>query len=56
MDDMHALGLARRIVGNLGVRRGARIDLADPELPLHDPAELHGSFRATCASPTTCAR
>jgi 3-methylcrotonyl-CoA carboxylase beta subunit len=42
MDDMHALGLARRIVGNLGVRRGARIDLADPELPLHDPAELHG--------------
>src|SRR5215211_5229963 len=45
-DDVHALGLARRIVGNLGVRRGARVDLAEPEPPLHDPVELHGLIPA----------
>ena len=51
MDDMHALGLARRIVGNLGVRRGARIDLAEPEPPLHDPAEMHGLIPADVRQP-----
>ena len=40
-DDMHALGLARRIVGNLG----AVADTAPPHVPApprYDPAELHG--------------
>jgi 3-methylcrotonyl-CoA carboxylase beta subunit len=40
--DMHALGLVRRIVGNLN--RVKRFDLAlrQPEPPKHDPAELGG--------------
>ncbi len=42
MDDMHALGLARRIVGNLGARHAATLDIADPLPPRYDPAELHG--------------
>ena len=42
LDDMHALGIARRIVGRLnGVKRPA-LDLRDPAPPRYDPAELHG--------------
>ncbi|SDC36902.1 carboxyl transferase domain-containing protein [Belnapia rosea] len=42
LDDMHALGLARRILGRLNRRREARLDLAAPVAPRYDPAELHG--------------
>jgi 3-methylcrotonyl-CoA carboxylase beta subunit len=39
-DDMHALGIARRIVGRLGKGRGAAPHAPVP--PRYDPAELHG--------------
>ena len=44
LDDRHALGIVRGIVGNLN-RAGAApppLALAPPEPPLHDPAELDG--------------
>jgi 3-methylcrotonyl-CoA carboxylase beta subunit len=41
-DDMHALGLVRRIVGNLGSAARASLDVRVPVPPRHDPAELHG--------------
>ncbi|MBK1658626.1 carboxyl transferase domain-containing protein [Paracraurococcus ruber] len=41
-DDMHALGLARRIVGHLASTRPMVGDLAAPAPPRYDPAELHG--------------
>ena len=41
-DDMHALGLARRIVAHLAPTRPGGADLAAPVPPRHDPAELHG--------------
>ena len=42
LDDMHALGIARRIVGRLnGVKRPG-LDIRDPVPPRYDPAELHG--------------
>ena len=39
-DDMHALGLVRRIVGTLGPPPPGAADAAAP--PRYDPAELHG--------------
>ena len=42
LDDMHALGLARRIVGRLNRTKSAGLDLAVPVPPRYDPAELHG--------------
>jgi 3-methylcrotonyl-CoA carboxylase beta subunit len=42
LDDMHALGLARRIVGRLNRRKPVGLDLAAPVPPRYDPAELHG--------------
>jgi 3-methylcrotonyl-CoA carboxylase beta subunit len=41
-DDGHALALARRAVANLGLARGADLDLVAPEEPAYDPAELYG--------------
>jgi len=41
-DDGHALALARRAVANLGRARGADLDVAAPEEPTYDPAELYG--------------
>jgi len=41
-DDMHALGMVRRIVGNLGRAAGATLDVRRPVPPRYDPAELHG--------------
>ncbi|CAH0229259.1 carboxyl transferase domain-containing protein [Roseomonas sp. CECT 9278] len=41
-DDMHALGMVRRIVGNLGCGRRAAMDLRDARPPRYDPSELHG--------------
>jgi len=41
-DDMHALGMVRRIVGNLGASGRASPDVRGVVPPRHDPAELHG--------------
>ncbi|BDG71209.1 methylcrotonoyl-CoA carboxylase [Roseomonas fluvialis] len=41
-DDMHALGMIRRIIGNLGRGPRAMLDLRAPTPPRYDPAELHG--------------
>ena len=41
-NDEHALALARQIVRNLQARKELPWDLADPEPPAADPAELYG--------------
>jgi len=41
-NDQHALSIARRIVGNLNWKKTAGLELATPEEPLYDPAELYG--------------
>ena len=41
-NDAHALGIARRIVGNLNASKPARPDLHTPVDPAYDPAELYG--------------
>ena len=41
-DDAHALGIARGIVGNLNRTKSNPLDIAKPEDPLYDPAELYG--------------
>jgi 3-methylcrotonyl-CoA carboxylase beta subunit len=41
-DDAHALGLARRIVGNLNLVKPNPLDVIAPEEPRYDPAELYG--------------
>ena len=41
-DDMHALGLVRRIVANLGPSRRADAQGSVPVPPRYDPAELYG--------------
>lgn len=41
-DDMHALGIVRRIVANLGAGPRATLATRDPAPPRYDPTELHG--------------
>ena len=41
-NDLHALALARSVVGNLNWRKPSRCRLQPPRPPLFDPAELHG--------------
>ncbi|WP_425041006.1 carboxyl transferase domain-containing protein [Primorskyibacter sp. S187A] len=45
-DDAHALAITRDIVRHLGPRKGAHIDLAPPEDPAFDPAEIMGIIPA----------
>ena len=40
--DSHALGIARRIVGNLNTVKSVPLDTRPPVPPLHDPRELYG--------------
>ncbi len=40
--EMHAIAIAREIVGRLDRPEKARVDRADPEAPAYDPAELYG--------------
>jgi acetyl-CoA carboxylase carboxyltransferase component len=47
-DDSHALEIARDIVAHLGTAPRATTELAEPEPPRYDPAEIYGS-------PTRCA-
>jgi len=42
-DDAHALGIARRIVGNLNRTKPISLDLARPAEPLYDPQEIYGA-------------
>jgi 3-methylcrotonyl-CoA carboxylase beta subunit len=41
-DDMHALALARRIVGNLNTKKPDQVAISPSREPLHDAAELEG--------------
>ncbi len=41
-NDAHALGIARRIVGNLNARKPSWPDLQAPVEPAYDPAEIYG--------------
>jgi 3-methylcrotonyl-CoA carboxylase beta subunit/propionyl-CoA carboxylase len=51
LDDSHAIDLARAIVAGLNSRKRISLDVAPPEEPRYDPAELYGivprSFRET---------
>ena len=42
LDDAHALGIARRIVGNLNRVKRVTLDIAPPVEPLYDPREIYG--------------
>jgi 3-methylcrotonyl-CoA carboxylase beta subunit/propionyl-CoA carboxylase len=41
-DDDHAIGLLRTIVSTFNTRKPMPADLATPEMPAYDPAELYG--------------
>jgi acetyl-CoA carboxylase carboxyltransferase component len=47
VDDAHALELCRGIVESLNTRKALRLDVAAPEEPLYDPAELYGIIPPT---------
>ncbi|MCS6844112.1 MAG: methylcrotonoyl-CoA carboxylase [Caldilineales bacterium] len=51
LDDEHALEIVRGIVATLNTRKQVDLDIAAPEDPLYDPAELYGiiprTFRET---------
>jgi 3-methylcrotonyl-CoA carboxylase beta subunit len=47
LDDEHALELVRGIVGSLNTRKQIAQDLAPPEEPRYDPAELYGVIPRT---------
>jgi 3-methylcrotonyl-CoA carboxylase beta subunit len=42
LDDAHALGIARRIVGHLNCVKRTALDIAEPVDPLYDPQEIYG--------------
>ncbi|HEX9490368.1 MAG TPA: carboxyl transferase domain-containing protein, partial [Stellaceae bacterium] len=42
LDDAHALGIARRIVGHLNRVKRPMLDIAAPVEPLYDPQEIYG--------------
>ncbi len=46
-DDAHALEIARNIVATLNRRKRVTLDLAPPEDPLYDPADLYGILPAS---------
>jgi 3-methylcrotonyl-CoA carboxylase beta subunit len=50
-NDHHALSIARRVVGNLNWKKPMSLDLATPEEPLYDPAELMGVIPADPRKP-----
>ena len=51
LNDAHALGLARRIVGNLNRVKRPELELRQPQEPACDPAELHGIVGADLRKP-----
>jgi 3-methylcrotonyl-CoA carboxylase beta subunit len=50
-NDHHALSIAREIVGNLNWQKPVTLNLATPEDPLYDPAELLGVIPADIKKP-----
>ena len=50
-DDMHALALARRIVGNLNRQKPQPLLLREPAEPKYDPKELYGVIPADTRKP-----
>ncbi|MDD5249213.1 MAG: carboxyl transferase domain-containing protein [Rhodocyclaceae bacterium] len=50
-NDQHALSICRRIVGNLNWQKPLSLNLATPEEPLYDPAELYGVIPADTKKP-----
>jgi 3-methylcrotonyl-CoA carboxylase beta subunit len=51
LDDAHALGIARRIVGHLNRVKRPALDIAAPVEPLYDPAEIYGAVSADPRKP-----
>ncbi|MCB0254743.1 MAG: methylcrotonoyl-CoA carboxylase [Anaerolineae bacterium] len=47
LDDDHALEIVRGIVETLNTRKQVALDIAPPEDPLYDPAELYGVIPTT---------
>lgn len=50
-NDLHALALARSIVGHLNWRKPDQLRLQPPRAPLFDPAELHGIIPTDARKP-----
>jgi 3-methylcrotonyl-CoA carboxylase beta subunit/propionyl-CoA carboxylase len=50
-DDEHALHLARTVVSTLNTRKPAPADVAPPEEPAYDPAEIYGIVSADVRKP-----
>src|SRR3712207_742241 len=50
-NDAHALGIARRIIGNLNRVKPAQLDLTPPREPLLSPEELYGVVPADLREP-----
>ncbi len=42
LDDAHALGIARRIVGHLNRVKRVTLDITEPVEPIYDPQEIYG--------------
>jgi 3-methylcrotonyl-CoA carboxylase beta subunit len=51
LDDAHALGIARRIVGHLNRRKRPLLDIAEPREPLYPAEEIYGAVPADTRKP-----
>ncbi len=51
VDDRHALGIARRIVGNLNSVKTITLDVQPPREPLYPPEEIYGAIPADTRRP-----
>jgi 3-methylcrotonyl-CoA carboxylase beta subunit len=51
LDDAHALGIARRIVGNLNRVKRSSVDVREPKAPLYDPEEIYGVIPSDVRKP-----
>ncbi|MFD2263519.1 carboxyl transferase domain-containing protein [Lacibacterium aquatile] len=51
VSDAHALGIARKIVGNLNRVKRHELDIREPRPPLYDPSELYGVVNADLKKP-----
>ncbi len=50
-NDAHALGIARRVVANLNLRKQITLDVQGAREPAYDPAEIHGLIPADPRKP-----
>jgi 3-methylcrotonyl-CoA carboxylase beta subunit len=51
LDDAHALGIARRIVGNLNRTKHSSLEMSEPAEPLYDAHEIYGVVPADTRQP-----